>query len=466
LTAAFTRPGCPRNITFGLSDGGVVSNFEPVKLRFDTVYRAGLFVLLGVLFWSLWASAQPATNDVTAPVTNSPAAPAAARPGVLAQKLEALKQDFEERDGVFHLDEVSVLREHALFGQPLWKYLSSLIYILLAFYVSKILDYIVNAWLKHWTSKTATKVDDLLLEVLHGPVKVIAFVIFLHIGLTVFRWPDPVEFYLAKGFILVVAFSLTYASLKMVDLLMGLWRERTAAGADRSFDEQLFPVVRKSIKIFLVIVAVLVTWQNLSEKPITAILASLSIGGLALGLAAQDTLSNLFGAVAVYIDKPFRIGDRIQLDAVDGTVESIGLRSTRVRNLDGHHVTIPNKTVGNATITNVTRRTQIKTEMNLGLTYDTPAEKVRRALQILDETYRAHPMTADLVVSFNKFTDSALNLVVVHWWNSTDHRAYLAGMQEMNLKLKERFDAEGIHFAFPTRTLFVKQDSEWRVTPK
>ena len=418
-----------------------------MKLRFDTVYRAGLFVLLAMLLWSLWASAQPTTNDVALTATNGSIVPAAGRPGALVQKLEALKQDLEERDPAFHLDQVRVLQEHALFGQPLWKYLSSLIYILLAFYISKILDYIVNAWLKHWTSRTATKVDDLLLEVLHGPVKVIAFVIFLHIGLTVFRWPETVEFYLAKGFILVVAFSLTYAALKLVDLLMGLWRERRAAGVDQSFDEQLFPVVRKSIKIFLVVVAVLVAWQNLSEKPITAILASLSIGGLALGLAAQDTLSNLFGAVAVYIDKPFRIGDRIQLDSVDGTVESIGLRSTRVRNLDGHHVTIPNKTVGNATITNVTRRTQIKTEMNLSLAYDTPVEKVKQALQILEEVYRAHPMTADLLVSFNKFTDSALNVAIVHWWNSTEGPAYLAGMQELNLKIKERFDAAGIRFA-------------------
>lgn len=411
-----------------------------------------------MLGWSLWASAQPATNNVESTATNGSVSPAAAagRPGILVRKLEALKQDLVEQDLVFYLDRVPGLREHTLLGQPLWKYLSSLIFILLAFYVSKILDFIVNAWLKRWTVKTATPLDDLLLEVLHGPVKMIAFVIFLHIGLTMFRWPAVVEEYLAKGFILVVAFSLTYAALKVVDLLMALWRERAAAGTDRSFDEQLVPVVRKSIKAFLIIVAVLVTWQNLSEKPITAILASLSIGGLAVGLAAQDTLANLFGAVAVYVDKPFRIGDRIQLDTVDGTVESIGLRSTRVRNLDGHHVTIPNKTVGNATITNVTRRTRIKTDINLGLSYDTPAAKVKRALQILDEIYRAHPMTADLEVSFNKFGEAALNLTVTHWWNSTDHRAYLAGMQELNLKIKERFDAEGIRFAFPVPVVIAK----------
>jgi MscS family membrane protein len=125
-------------------------------------------------------------------------------------------------------------------------------------------------------------------------------------------------------------------------------------------------------------------------------------------------------------------------------------------------ITVPNKTMGNATITNVTRRPNIKTEMNLGITYDTPVEKLKRALEILDQVYRKHPMTHDLIIAFNKFADSALNINVVHWWKSTDYRAYLAGMQEINLAIKQRFDAEGIEFAFPSQTLYVKQDTNGR----
>jgi MscS family membrane protein len=190
--------------------------------------------------------------------------------------------------------------------------------------------------------------------------------------------------------------------LKFIDLLMTYWRQRTQAEADREFDQQLFPIIRKSLKVFIVVVAALVTLDNLGIN-ITAAIASLSIGGLAVGLAAQDTLANLFGAVSVFMDKPFRIGDRIQLDAVDGTVEGIGMRSTRVRNLDGHLVTIPNKTMGNATITNVTARQRIKTVMNIGITYDTPVEKIKLALEIIKEVYGKHPQTSELVTSFNKF---------------------------------------------------------------
>ena len=400
-------------------------------------------------FWTLWASAQPT-------VTNAPAATRTNEMGGIEMRLGEFEKKLEERDFIFRLDQVAVLRTNILFGQPLWKYIASLIYVFLAFYVSKFLDYLTGAWLKKWAEKTETKFDDLLLETLRGPVKVIAFVFFLHIGLTVFQWPAQVQVVLSKGLIVIVASSLTYVALKIVDLIMGLWRERMAVGADKSFDEQLFPIIRKSVKFFVVIVAVLVTAQNL-KIDITGAIASLSIGGLALGLAAQDTLANLFGAVAVYMDKPFRIGDRVKVESVEGTVESIGLRSTRVRNLDGHHVAIPNKIMGNAIITNITRRPIIRTEMNIGLTYDTPVEKVKRATVILEEIFKAHPKTGELIISFNKFNDSALNILVVHVWNDTDAKAHFAGMQELNLQIKERFDAERIEFAFPTQTVYVKQ---------
>jgi len=227
-------------------------------------------------------------------------------------------------------------------------------------------------------------------------------------------------------------------------------------------DMHLFPIIRKTFKIFVVVVAVLVTSQNLGMN-VTGLLASLSIGGLAVGLAAQDTLSNLFGAVAIFADKPFRVGDRIQLDSIDGTVEAIGLRSTRVRNQDGFLVSIPNKNMANANIVNVSKRPNIKTVMNVGLTYDTSSLQIERAMQIIDEIYRPHPKTADLLISFNKFEASSLNILVVHWWNSTDFKEYLLGFQKLNLELKRRFDAESLSFAFPSQTVYLRQDSQWRL---
>jgi len=399
-----------------------------MKWRLAWFYRLGLVVLLVLAFWSLWANAQPPA------ATNRPPADTALEE---ADKFQALTFDF---------DKIDFLKQHAFLDQPLWKYAASLIYLLLAFGVAWLLDFIVNSWLKRLAAKTKTPVDDLLLNLLRGPVKVVAFVIFLNVGLGLFNWPARAQLFLSRGLIVVVACSVTYVVLQMVDLLLGLWREKIVSAQDKIFADMLFPLLRNVAKAALVVAAAVLTADNLGIK-ITSLLAGLSVGGLALGLAAQDTVANLFGAVAVFLDKPFHLGDTIKVEEVVGVVESIGLRSTRIRNPDGHHVTVPNKTMGNAIITNVSQRPSIKTVANLTLARTLPADKVKRGLALLQEIYRRHPMTEQVWISFNQFSADGINILVLHWWKGADYEKYLTGMQELNLAIKESFDAEGISFA-------------------
>ena len=404
-----------------------------MKLKFETLLRAWLLVCLIALGWSVWAAAQTTnTNKVPTTVTNQPSS--------LIQTVERLQQN----PLTFRLDEVQFLREHFFLGEPLWKYAASAAYILLAFLAAWFLDYVTRIWLRKLASRTRTQLDDLLLELLHGPIKVVAFVVLLNIGLGLFNWSDKAKLYLSKGLILVVAASLTYLAIKVIGLLLDSWRRRH--GKDERFDHQLFSFLRISLNTFVIVVAVLITAQNMDIN-ITAAIASLSIGGLAVGLAAQDTLANLFGAIAVFMDKPFGVGDQIKLDGAEGTVETVGLRSTRVRSPEGHMVAVPNKTMGNAIITNLTRRPSIKTTMNFSLPYEVPTAKVKQAVAILDEIYRHDPMTQEVWVSFNQFTGNKTNILVVHWWKGTDYQKYLAGMQKMNFEVKERFEKEGIPLA-------------------
>lgn len=356
----------------------------------------------------------------------------------------------------FGLDRLSLLQKVWL-GNPIWRYVASLLYVSLAFGAAHLVDRLFRNGFKKLAARSKTQLDDLLVELVRGPLRIICFVVLLNIGLRVLAWPDWMADLITKGVKIAIGGSIAYVALKFVDLVMGLWQRRLDAAGQGMLDMQLLPVIRKSLKVFIVVVVALVTAQNLNMD-VTGLLASLSIGGLAVGLAAQDTLSNLFGAVALFADKPFRVGDRIQLDSIDGNVESIGLRSTRIRNLDGHLVTVPNRTVANANVTNVSGRPNIKTVMNVGVTYDTPAERVQRAMSIIEEIFKPHPMTADLIISFNKFNDSSLNILVLHWWNSTDFRNYLEGIQKLNLELKRRFDEERIDFAFPTQTVYVKNE--------
>jgi MscS family membrane protein len=405
-----------------------------MRITFKTCFRAIMAFLAIAFAWSLWAGTQTTTNLTSVAATN--------QSSVVVREVELLDGHYL----TFGLDRIQPLKASVVLGEPLWKYIASFIYILLAFYAAKLIDCVARVWLKQLAARTQTKLDDLLIELLHGPVKVVAFVVLLNIGLNILDWSERTKLYLSKGLILIVAGSLTWLAVKLIELLLDLWKRRSTQDADRRFDDQLFSVLRISLYTFVIVVAVLVTAQNLGIN-ITAVITSLSIGGLAVGLAAQDTLANLFGAVAVFIDKPFRVGDEIKLDGAEGKVESVGLRSTRVRNPNGHLVTVPNKIMGTASITNLTNCANTKTTMNLVLAHSTPTAEVERALSLLAEIYRGHPMTLEVFISFNRFAGRHINIMIVHWWKGTDYRQYLAGIQQMNLAVKTRFDAEGISLA-------------------
>lgn len=400
-----------------------------MRVQFKSVFRGVLGLLLVFWAWALWAAATVTNAPMTS--TNGPSA--------LVQGVERLS----EHPITFHLDEIDLLREHQFLGEPLWKYVASLVYVLLAFYAAKLIDCLTRLWLKRLASRTESKLAELLPQLVRGPIKAVIFVLLLNIGLNFFDWSAKAKLYMSKGLVLVVAASLTFVASKVMDILLAAWHRRHAQESERKFNDQLFGVIRVSLNGFIVVVAVLVTAQNMNIN-ITAAIASLSIGGLAVGLAAQDTLANLFGAMAVFVDKPFRVGDQIKIDSTEGKVEAVGLRSTRLRNQDGHLVAIPNKTVGNATITNISQRPGIKTVLNLVLARDLPSAKVRRALAMLEEIYRGHRGTREAWISFNQFSGANVNIQIVYWWNGNDYQAYLAGMQEMNLAVKEKFEAEGI----------------------
>jgi MscS family membrane protein len=483
-----------------------------MKWKWDPLYRGCIAAVLLLLLWSVWrvaaqtrggialtlpadgirfdpgarvpmrAEVSPGlrvhqvefilSGELLAVVSNTPYASVwtNAADGSYSLVARALLEDGSVLDsvpvhfGVYHalltfgLNHVRYLEQNELFGVPLWQYCASLLYLFLAFYVSKFLDYGMRVSLNLWAHRSDKVIDRRQMDLLKGPVKVALFVAFLRVGIELFSWPAEVQKLVPKIAAIILAVAITYLLLKAVDLAMDYWKDRNRLEADRTVQEQLFPIIRKSVKIFAIMVAMLATLDNIGVN-ITAAIASLSIGGLAVGLAAQDTLANMFGAVAIFVDKPFRIGDDIKIDGAEGVVEAIGLRSTRLRNPDGFLIAVPNKTMGGATVVNRSCRPNIQTEMNLALAYDTSAEKVRLALKILGEVYRAHPMTLDYQVSFNKFTESAMNIWTLHVWKGTDYAAYLAGMQSMHLVLKERFDAEGIKFGYPTRTVFLKPDA-------
>jgi MscS family membrane protein len=218
----------------------------------------------------------------------------------------------------------------------------------------------------------------------------------------------------------------------------------------------LVPLIGKTLRIFIIAIGGMMVIQNLTGLQIGPLLASLGIGGLAIALAAKDSIANFFGTLTILFDKPFQVGDRIKINDFDGSVENVGFRSTRIRLLNGHLVSIPNEKVVNSEVANITQRPNIRWLTQIGITYDTPPEKVREAVDILRSILKDHEgMDPELPprVHFDGFNEWNLNITVVAWYHPPEWWDFQAWLQTTCLQILERFNAAGIDFAFPTRTL-------------
>jgi MscS family membrane protein len=244
---------------------------------------------------------------------------------------------------------------------------------------------------------------------------------------------------------------------------------RLTARTETTLDDDLVPVIRKALRVFIVVIGILFILQNVFDRDIGAWLAGLGIAGLAVSLAAQDSLKNLFGSLTILFDRPFVVGQRIKFHEYDGTVEEIGFRSTKVRTMEGSVVNIPNALIVNESVDNWAARQNIRRILNVTITYDTSAAKVRQALEIIRglleaEEFRGPIHDADPKTNanpprahFDEFNPDSLNLKVYYWFRPADWWAYLAFTERFNLRLMEEFEKAGIEFAFPTQTLYVKR---------
>ncbi|MDP7636416.1 MAG: mechanosensitive ion channel family protein [Phycisphaerae bacterium] len=250
-----------------------------------------------------------------------------------------------------------------------------------------------------------------------------------------------------------------YRLVDVVEHFLLRWTSRT----ETQLDDQLVPLIRKTLRVVVVIVASLFIAQNIFHWNIGALVAGLGLGGLAFALAARDMLANLFGSVTIFADRPFQLGDRIRVAGNDGMVEEVGFRSTRIRTLTGHQVTLPNAVVANSPVENIGRRPFIKRSLDVTVTYDTSPEKVHRAVEILREMCDARKGHFDPDfpprVFFSEFNADSLGISVFYWFTPPDWWGFLAFNHEFNMELLRRFNEEGIEFAFPTQTLYVRQDS-------
>lgn len=254
----------------------------------------------------------------------------------------------------------------------------------------------------------------------------------------------------------VAVLWLLYRLLRSVETMLRSW-----VSAQARVDDLLVQVVGRSLRIVVILLGSILVVQNLTGFEMGPLLASLGLGGLAIALAAKDSIANFFGTLTIIFDHPFRLGEHIKLDKYEGVVEAIGFRSTRIRTFDGALVSIPNEKAVNSGIENVGRRPTIRWHTCLGLRYGTPPEKVAQAVEIVSEILQDDEhMLPDSPprVFFNGFNDWSLNIEIFAWYEPAVWWDYQAWLQDKCLQIMRKFEEEGIELAFPTRTVFVENN--------
>ncbi|MCG6871775.1 MAG: mechanosensitive ion channel family protein [Gammaproteobacteria bacterium] len=323
-----------------------------------------------------------------------------------------------------------------------------------AIVLSKLVYWILGSVVRRMAAKTDTRLDNIAIDMLEEPA--VAFIVLagVNYALNTLSLPAGLEAFLDKVLGLLIALTITWLAARLFDSIYKEYILPLSAKTDTDLDDQLLPILRKTVKAAIWAFGLIIGFNN-AGYDVAALLAGIGIGGLALAMAAKDSVSNVFGGFTIIMDQPFSIGDRVQVAGHDGTVEEIGIRSTRLRTLEGREVSIPNSKFTDSTVENVSREPSRKVVSNLGLTYDTTPDQMREAMDILRRVAGDNASLEEKVtVAFNAFGDSAMNILFIYYIKSG---ADIAGTQsEINLAILDAFNSAGLEFAFPTQMHYTK----------
>jgi len=354
-------------------------------------------------------------------------------------------------------------------GNAAWRFGSVLVIILATLTVGRVVQYIINGYAARIEQKTGTNALVLLLRALAKPAYVAIFAVgfFLCKSSLYFNDADGIRTSIATGWStltkVLAAVAIAYALYRLVDVVEH-YLNKLVSKTETKLDDMLVPVVRKSLRITIAIVAALfIAEAVLGEGQVKTLLLSAGVGGIAIALAAKDTIANFFGSVTIFADRPFQINELVKIDGHYGSVEEVGFRSSRIRTLQGHLVTIPNNTIANTAVENVGQRPFIRRTSNITITYDSGPKKTQRAVEIIKEVLSKVPeVNSDSErrprVYFSDFNDWALNIYMSYWVKPPDYWLYQEVNERVNFEIMKCFEAEGIEFAFPSQTLYLKKD--------
>jgi MscS family membrane protein len=350
-------------------------------------------------------------------------------------------------------------------GITLGRYVLAFAAILFAVILRRVFSSIVIRLLGRFAAKTETDLDDKILIAVERPLGFAFIIAGLYASVLILRPPsEPVDVsrfaFAALG--VLVTIDLTWLAFRLIDAVSA-YLIVVARRTESTLDDQLIPILRKSLKIFFGVLAFVFAVQNLGYS-VASLLAGLGIGGLALALAAKDTISNFFGSITILLDRPFAVGDWIESNGEEGVVEEIGFRSTRVRTFGKTQLSIPNSILANSVVNNWSRMPIRRVKMTVGVTYESSSEQMEQAVEGIKRLLRDHPEVYQdfFLVNFTDFGSSSLDIFVYYFTTTTVWAEYLRIRQEINIRIMRLLEDLGMEVAFPTRTVHLRRDTEPR----
>ena len=342
---------------------------------------------------------------------------------------------------------------------PNWQWLGIFVSILAGLILKVIVQFTLRG-IRALTTKTRTKWDQAIAEAIARPGGLLAASIFWFYPIELIGFEGQAEVILTVIVKVVLAISIIWLAYGLVGVFTDYLRT-LADKTDSMLDDQLVPLVKKALRIFVVVMGLLVMFQNLGVE-VMSVLAGLGLGGLAFALAAKDTCANLFGSVMILLDRPFHIGDWVIIGKTEGSVESIGFRSTRIRTFYNSVISVPNSVLANANIDNMGRREYRRIKAFFGVTYDTPPAKIEAFIDGIKKIIEEHPTTRKdyYHVCFNSYGDFSLNIMLYCFLKVPDWGVELRDKEQIYLDILRLAEDLGVEFAFPTETLHLESMPE------
>ena len=345
--------------------------------------------------------------------------------------------------------------ENELWGNTIENWGISILIILGAIIIVKLLSLLGKKVIKPFVTGTDNHLDDVIFYSLEAPVKFAIILLGIWIAIHRLVYPDSFVKVVDNAYSILIVLDITWFFGRLFSsLLQVYWGKQSNGQANK-----MMPIIKRTILVIVWLIGIVMALSNVGVN-ISALLGTLGIGGIAFALAAQDTVKNVFGTFTILTDKPFSIGDTIRVDSYEGTVVDVVVRSTKIMNYDKRIITFPNYKITDTSIVNISSEPMRRVVLNLGLTYDTTSEKMKEALELLKsipkrvENVSSNP--SDIVAVFTEYSDSALVIMYIYF---IEKQGDILGVtSNMNMEILAAFNKAGLNLAFPTRTVYIQKD--------